>query len=585
MGRFDRLFWTRLWTLTRPYWSSDQQLVAVGLFAFILLLNGSIQLGNVVFSYVNRDMMTALADRDAATFFRKMLVLLAYNVVAAPIVAVAGYVTGQLMLRWRRWLTERLLDDSFRDRAFYRISGDATIDNPDQRISEDVATFTHSAVSFVMQMVQGLATGVAFLIVLWFISPSLVAVLIGCVGLGTLATIVIGRPQIAINFETRRREADFRYALVGLRDHAEAIALYGGERREHGALLSRLYAAMKTFHRLLVAQRNLAFFTYAYDLLLPLLPFLVLAPSFFAGTIEFGKITQASVAFIAVRTSLSLIIDQFTSFSSFAAVVERLGVYFEASGGGRSLPDTAPAMAGAAEDARIEILEADRLVLDRLTLTTPETRRTLVRDLSIDLANGAGLLIAGESGVGKTSVLRAIAGLWPSGSGRIVRPPLSRILFLPQRPYMVLGSLRDQVCYPRDGTAPDAQAMALLRRVGLEELAARVGGLDQHAKWEDALTLGEQQQIAFARLLFNRPTHAFLDEATSAVDKDTERMLYEQLGAARISVVSVGEPRRLSRYHHTLLELLGNGAWRSVDLGGGPPHPSLPASSGPAREA
>jgi putative ATP-binding cassette transporter len=583
MGRFDRLFWRRLWMLTRPYWSSDQQLVAFGLFALILLLNGAVQVGNVVFSYVNRDMMTALADRDSPTFFHKMLALVAYNVLAAPVIALAGYVTGQLMLSWRRWLTERLLEDSFRDRAFYRISSDANIDNPDQRISEDLGTFTHSAVSFVMQVLQGFATGVAFLVVLWFISPQLVAVLIACVGVGSLATVVIGRPLIGINFDTRRREADFRYALVGLRDHAESIALYGGERREHGVLLSRLYAAMRTFHRLLVAQRNLAFFTYAYDLLLPLVPFLVLAPSFFAGTVEFGKITQASVAFITLRTSLSLIIDQFTSLSSFAAVVERLGAYVEASGGERT-PREMPA-AGAGPDPEIEILEADHLSLDRLTLTTPDVRQTLVRNLSLDVANGAGLLIAGNSGVGKTSVLRAIAGLWRSGSGTIVRPPLSRMVFLPQRPYMVLGSLRDQLCYPREGTTSDDRAIALLGLVGLEDLPGRIGGLDCQVKWEDVLTLGEQQQIAFARLLFNRPTHAFLDEATSALDEDTERTLYERLAAAGISVVSVGEPRRLSRYHHTLLELLGDGVWRRVDLTEGDPRPPSHGPSELAREA
>ena len=329
MGRFDRLFWARLWILTRPYWVSDQKSLAYGLFALILLLNGAIQVGNVVFSYVNRDMMTALADRDAPTFLHKLLLLVAYNVVAAPIIALAGYVTGQLMLRWRQWLTERFLEDSFRDRAFYRVSSDARIDNPDQRVSEDLGTFTQSAVSFVMQVLLGFATGVAFIVVLWFISPLLVAVLAACVGIGSLLTIVIGRPLIGINFEQRRREADFRYALVGLRNNAEAIALYGGERREHTSLRQRLYAAMRIFHRLLVGQRNLAFFTYAYDLLFPLVPLLVLAPSFFAGTIEFGKLTQASAAFITLRASFSLIIDQFTSLSGFVAVVERLGEYQE----------------------------------------------------------------------------------------------------------------------------------------------------------------------------------------------------------------------------------------------------------------
>ena len=569
MSTFDRLFWTRLGTLARPYWVSDQRLVALGLFTGIVLLNGALQVASVVFSYVNRDMMTALADRDAPTFFHKMLLLVAYNLAAAPVAAIAGYVTGRLMLRWRQWLTERFLEQSFRDRAFYHISHDATIDNPDQRVSEDLGSFTTFAVSFVMQVLQGLATGVAFILVLWFISPVLVAVLIACVGAGSVLTVVIGRPMIPINFEQRRREADFRYALVGVRDNAEAIALYGGERREHRALLERLYAAVRTVHRLLVAQRNLAFFTYGYDLLLPLVPFVVLAPSFFAGTVEFGKITQASAAFITLRSSLSLIIDQFASLSSFAAVVERLGVYQEASLNARP-----PA------DHRIETVESPRLALERLTVTTPDRRKTLVRDLSIEIPNGAGLRIVGESGVGKTSVLRAIAGLWRSGGGRIHRPPLSDLMFLPQRPYMVLGSLRDQLCYPREGDAPDEEVLALLKLVDLEGLPARIGGLDTEVKWEDLLTLGEQQQIAFARLLFSRPAYAFLDEATSALEAGQAEALYARLMSAGIGVVSVGDHLSLPEYHHTLLELLGDGEWR---LSASSP-PGSPAPPGAARE-
>jgi putative ATP-binding cassette transporter len=567
MKTFDRRFWMRLWTLARPFWVSDQRLLALGLSAFILLLNGSLQVANVVFSYVSRDMMTALADRDAPTFFHKMLLLIVYNLGAAPIAAIAGYVTGQLMLKWRQWLTERFLEYSFHDRAFYRISRDPNIDNPDQRVSEDLGSFTSFAVSFVMQVLQGFATGAAFIVVLWLISPMLVVVLAACVGVGSLLTIVIGRPLIDINFEQRRREADFRYALVGLRNNAEAIALYGGERRDHHTLRQRLYAAMKVFHLLLVGQRNLAFFTYAYDLLLPLVPVLVLAPSFFAGTIEFGKITQASVAFITLRTSLSLIIDQFTSLSTFAAVVERLGVYLETSRGLRISPEPAGAVSLAGADPRIETVEAPRLALERLTLTTPDSGKTLVRDLSLEVANGAGLLIVGEGGVGKTSLLRAIAGLWRSGSGRIVRPPLSTLMFLPQRPYMIPGSLRDQLCYPREADAPDERLIALLKLVGLEGLPDRIGGLDAEAKWEDLLTLGEQQQIAFARLLFNRPTYAFLDEATSALDADREDALYQRLASAGIGVVSVGDRQRLPRHHRTTLELLGNGAWRLSGCG------------------
>jgi vitamin B12/bleomycin/antimicrobial peptide transport system ATP-binding/permease protein len=552
MNRFDRLFWSRLWFLTRPYWVSDQKFGAFGLLALTLLLSGSILAASIVFSYVARDMMTALADRNAPTFIYKMALVVGYNLVSAPVVALSGYVTGKLMLNWRQWLTEQFLEDSLRDRAFYRISSDARIDNPDQRISEDLNVFTAFAVSFVVQVLQGLASGISFIVVLWLISPILVVVLAACVGGGSLLTIVIGRPLIGINFAQRRLEADFRYALVGLRNNAEAIAFFGGEPREHRALLQRLYAVMANFNLLIVWQRNVAFFTYAYDFLLPLVPYLALAPSFFAGTIEFGKITQASAAFITLRTSLSLVIDQFNSLSSFAAVVERLAVYQEAS-------SAAPAVG---RDARIETVEAGRLSIEQLTLNTPDDRRTLVRDLSLVIEDGEALLIVGDSGTGKTSLLRAIAGLWRSGRGRIVRPPLAQVMFLPQRPYMMLGSLREQLCYPHAADVSGERLAEVLRLVQLESLPERIGGLDAEVRWEDYLSLGEQQQIAFARLLLNRPAYAFLDEATSALDPGKEQVLYDCLESARIRIVSVGDRLRLPRYHHRILELLGDGRWR-----------------------
>src|SRR6185369_9383839 len=274
-----------------------------------LLLTGTIKGANVVFSYVNRDMMTALTGGHSTVFFHNALLIVAYSLVAAPIVATDGYVQGRLMIHWRQWLTERFLDHSLRDRIFYRISSDPSIDNPDQRISEDLNAFPGFAVSFVLQVLWGIVTGVSFVVVLWLISPSLVAVLVVCVGLGSLLTVVIGRPLIGINFTQRRREADFRHSLVRLRDNAEAIALYGGERREEGELLRRLYAVVKNSILMVRWQRNVAFLTYSYDLLLALVPVVVLAPSYFAGKVEFGQITQASAAFLTLRSALSIIVD------------------------------------------------------------------------------------------------------------------------------------------------------------------------------------------------------------------------------------------------------------------------------------
>jgi vitamin B12/bleomycin/antimicrobial peptide transport system ATP-binding/permease protein len=547
-------------------WVSDQKRAAYGLAALTLFLSGSIKAGNVVLSYVNRDLMTALAEKNEHVFSHTMLLVIIYSVVSAPVVAIDGYVAAKLMVNWRQWMTEQFLGKTFHDRAFYRISSDASIDNPDQRVSEDLQTFANFTVSFVMQVLQGLVTAAAFLVVLWLISPTLVGVLAVCVGLGSLLTIVIGRPLIGINFAQRRREADFRYGLVGLRDNAEAIALYGGERREEGELLGRLYAAIKNFNLLISWQRNLAFFTYGYDFLLPLLPYFILAPSFFAGKIEFGKITQASGAFITLRISLSIIIDQFNSLSNFAAVVERLGGYLEVAESGRLAQATAEMVSAEPIDAdigtQIETVEAQRFAVEQLTLKTPDNRKTLVRALSFEVGAGEGLLIVGESGVGKTSILRAVSGLWRTGSGAIIRPPLSAVMFLPQRPYMILGSLHDQLCYPHAGQVTDEELLAILKMVNLKDLPERLGGFDAEVKWDDLLSLGEQQQIAFARVLFNHPEYVFLDEATSALDPRNEEVLYNCLKSAGINVVSVGDRQRLSRYHHKMLELLGSGDWR-----------------------
>ncbi|NOT57716.1 MAG: ABC transporter ATP-binding protein/permease [Deltaproteobacteria bacterium] len=583
MNRFDRVFWRRLWKLANPYWVSDQKWVALGLLACSLLLSGTVKVAYVVFSYVNRDMMTALASKDAAEFFHSGLLVLIYNIVAAPIIAVDGYVIGKLIIHWRQWLTEEFLARSFHDRAFYRISSDPGVDNPDQRISEDLNAFAGFTVSFVLQILWGFVTGASFLVVLWLISPILVGVLAACVAVGSVLTLVIGRPLIGINFTQRRREADFRHALVRLRDNTESIALYGGERNEEGRLLQRLYAVVKNSNLLISRQRNLAFFTYTYDFLLVLVPFFVLAPAFFAGTIEFGQITQASIAFLALRTAVSIIVDQYNLLSMFAAVVERLGGYLEAAEspevlatGGSIALEEPPACSKTGEvprfaiealtiqtpDQRKTAVVGPRFAIEALTLRTPDNRKTLVRELSCEIVPGDRFLIVGESGVGKTSLLRAIAGLWRTGSGRIVRPPLSEMMFLPQRPYMILGSLRDQLCYPRLGGATDAELVAILQQVNLDDLPERVGGFDGEFKWKDLLSLGEQQQIAFARVLLSHPAYVFLDEATSALDSANEEVLYKSLASARITVVSVGNRAALRHYHHTVLELLGEGAWR-----------------------
>lgn len=564
MNGFEHLFWRRFWKLLKPYWKSEHKWAALRLVSLVALLSVSFRTLSIVISYASRDLMTALSYRDQKLFFHILFFLVLYNLAGAPIAAFSGYLLGRLINNWRLWLTERFLEDSFYRRAFYRICTESRIDNPDQRISEDLNSFTAFAVTFGSQVLEGAVSGVVFLVVLWSISQLLTIVLVACIGAGSLLTVIIGHPLIPINFNQRRREADFRYGLVGMRDNAEAIALYGGERYEQNTLLKRLRAAVENYNLLIAWQRNLAFFTYAYDLLLPLLPLFILAPAFFDGKVEFGKITQASMAIITVHTSLSIIVAQFNGLSNYAAVVERLGVYIEACENVAMLeaegtPDQIESL-----DEHIYVVLAPYIAIESLTLKTPDLSRVVVRNISLETRPGERLLITGKSGAGKTSLLRAISGLWQSGSGRILRPSLSELMFLPQRPYMIPGSLRDQLCYPQARKMDDDKLHEILEVVNLGDLVKRVGGLDAECQWKDLLSLGEQQEIAFARVLLRHPTYVFLDEASSAIDAATEQKLYQYLSAAQINIVSVGDQGRLMKYHDKVIELLGDGKWRSA---------------------
>ncbi|MCG6137114.1 MAG: ATP-binding cassette domain-containing protein [Nostoc sp. LLA-1] len=409
-----------------------------------------------------------------------------------------------------------------------------------------------------MLILTSIITLISFTGVLLSISISLSVALLVYAIFGTLVTAWIGQRLIGINFNQLKREADFRYGLIHVRDNAESIAFYQGETEEILQLKQRFILAIRNFDLLINWQRNLGFFTQSYNYFVSALPYLVIAPIYFAGQTDFGTFTQAAIAFSQIFRALSVVVGQFENLTAFAAGIERMGDLAEA------LETPIPQQPGM---TTIDVTEDLQLALRHLTLLTPNYERTLIRDLPFSLQPGDGLVIVGNSGSGKSSLLRAIAGLWNAGTGEIIRPALSEMMFLPQRPYMVLGSLRSQLLYPNpDNDISETKMRHVLEEVNLTELPERVGGFDIELDWASVLSLGEQQRLAFARLLLNTPNYVILDEATSALDLANEKSLYQQLKAKQTTLISVGHRPSLLQYHEYVLELDGTSSWRLLPM-------------------
>lgn len=556
MQTFDRHLWPRFWAIATPYWRHEEKWKAWGLLTLlVLLLLGETRFA-VLFNEQTGEFTSALAARDEERFWDAIKYCLGLLVVAVPIYAFYYYVRDKLGIHWRRWLTNRFLDCYFSNRHFYELNANASIDNPDQRIAEDINTFTQRSLYFLLILIGAILQLAAFSSVLWDISRELVYFLVLYAIFGTLVTLfVFGKPLIGLNFLQLKREADFRFGLVRIRENAESIAFYRGEAQESQQVKRRFGEAFKNFNKLIRSQLFLNLFQYAYGLLTIVLPSAIIASDVLSGELEVGRAVQAAGAFAAVLSAISVIVENFESLSRFAAGVDRLNTF-------STVLDCQPP-GRAAGGGIIASAEGARLALEHVTLQTPNYERILVRNLSVAVNPGEGLMIVGESGSGKSSLLRAIAGLWYAGSGRIIRPGPEDMLFLPQQPYMILGTLRSQLLYPnRDRPMPDADLLRLLERVNLPDLAERVGGLEVELDWEKVLSVGEQQRLAFARVLLSRPRYVMLDEATSALDAANEESLYRQMAATDTTLVSVSHRSAILKYHRQVLELTGNGEWQ-----------------------
>lgn len=571
MERFNLTIFKQFWAIAKSYWSGEEKWRARGLLLSIVVMSLCYTGLSVLLNNKRGELISALSAKDEARFWQTILIFAGTLVVYAPLYAGYVYLRDRLGLNWRRWLTEHFIDRYFQQRAFYNLTNtDANIDNPDQRISEDVKSFTQESLTLLLAVVDSLLAIAAFASVLWGISQPLIIFLVLYALIGTLTTVgIFGKPLTQLNFDQLKKEANFRFGLVRVRENAEAIAFYQGEQCESDRIKGRFTEAFDNFKRLIFWELNLNILTNAYEFIPFILPAIVVAPGIFAGELEIGKVTEAQGAFIRVFFSLNLIVSRFQSLTTFGAGVDRLYTFLvslDANNLTTTITD-----AEAVEQSKIEITTGDRLELANMTLQTPNYQRTLVESLSLQLLSGEGLLVRGPSGCGKSSLLRAIVGLWDSGEGKILRPPLDQMLFLPQRPYMVLGTLRDQLLYPHlDLEIEDSQLQEILIRVNLPDLEQRHGGFDAEQNWAQVLSIGEQQRLIFARLLINKPTYAILDEATSALDSKNEAQLYHQLQSSGMTFLSVGHREILSNYHKSVLDLNVDRTWSLATTGSNP---------------
>ena len=552
----------RFIVLARPYWTSEQKKKAWGFVALLAGLLVAETWFNVFFNEQSGEFTSALAAGDSPRFWLSIQKYLGLLMIAVPIYSFYYYVRDKLSIHWRRWMTHQLLGRYFEHHAFYRLLQNPEIDNPDQRISQDVASFTQESLNFLLLFSSSALQLLAFSGVLWAISHSLVTFLVLYSAIGTFVTIrVFGEKMVSLHFTQLKREADFRFGLVRVRENAESIALYQGEGQEHAQVKNRFSELYENFNKLIDWTLRLNLFQYTYSLFTMVVPSIILAPRVLSGEMEVGRVIQAAGAFSSILSALTILIENMDNLSGFAAGVGRLDAF------GRCL--TRKENQAAAGRGRIAMREGDKLSFDDVTLQTPNYERTLVTGLSFAVAPGQSLMIVGPSGCGKSSLLRAMAGLWDAGSGTIERPKPEAMLFVPQHAYMILGNLRGQLCYPNlDRAVSDDELREVLERVNLKGLPERCGGFEVDLDFEKVLSVGERQRLAMARVLLEAPSYVLLDEATSALDPQNETAMFRQLAKTTTTIVSVSHHPGLVKYHSQVLELTVDGGWKLHEAAG-----------------
>ncbi|HEY6258343.1 MAG TPA: ABC transporter ATP-binding protein/permease [Xanthobacteraceae bacterium] len=567
MDRSTRNVLKEAWAITRPYWFSEERWVARGLLVAVLAINLIDVAITVRLNQWRNDFYNALQNYDEAAFFYQ-LGLFAVLAGTYIILFVYGvYLQQMLQIRWRRWMTNVYLREWLADKTYYRLQlkGDST-DNPDQRIAEDLNLFPSQTLNLSLGLLTSVVQAVSFSVILWDLSGPLDVPLGGFgtlsipgymfwvvliyTGVATWVTIWLGRPLVSLNFAQQRFEADFRFSLVRLRENTESVAFYGGEPRELEIFSDRFGNVFQNFWAIMVRTRILGFAQNGSAQAAVVFPYLVAAPRYFAERLALGAIQQVADAFNQLQGSLAFIITSYNDIANWKAVLDRLATF-------REHVDEIQAAARAPQPIKIERAGEGVAVAD-LALDLPDGK-LLRKGLNFDVAPGQALLIRGPTGTGKSTLLRAIAGLWPFGRGH-VRLDQRRAFFIPQKSYIPLGSLRHALLYPDEGAGvPEEKLFDVLKKVGLERLAPE---LDKVDLWAQRLSGGEQQRLAVARILLAEPAIIFLDEATASLDEAGQKMVYQLLRDLpwHPTIISVGHRATLPEFHDRVFDLTPGGA-------------------------
>lgn len=568
----DKKLYQMAWRLMSSYWHSQEKWKARGLLAGVIALTLGQVYMLVLLNGWNNDFYNALQQRAFESFWPLIGQFAGFAFLHIIFAVYAIYVRQILEIKWRNWMTDKYLDRWLGHQTYYRlqVAGQDDMDNPDQRIADDINSFVNLTLGLFVGVIKQATSLVAFVVILWNLSGYLdiplgdtvlsvpgymVFVTLIYSVIGTWLAHKVGRKLIRLNYDQQRFEADFRFSMVRVRENSESVAFYGGEKPEMQNFRERFALVIGNFWGLMKRTKLLNFYVNGYAQIAIIVPVLMCAPQYFSGTMQLGGFMQTISAFGRVQDALSYFVESYDSIAQYVAVIRRLG-------GFAGHMEEAEALTSSFDFTRNT---SNALQLWQMDIALPDGRQ-LAEKLSIAVPAGKRLLISGGSGAGKSTLLRAIAGIWPYGTGEISLPTGWRTMFLPQRPYLPLGSLRRAIYYPQPVPEnTDDNLAGLLERFGLQKLAGQLDAVDD---WSRILSLGEQQRLAFIRILLLRPDIVFLDESTSALDEPREAQAYEILHQMlpQMAVVSVGHRSSLLNCHDKQLILAGDGYWKLQDI-------------------